>query len=154
MHIPFDDDSAACASSSSDSFMEYLVRFARGVAPSSSPFSLPAALSQLPSVESIFRFVTICVLVTVCEDARLMSAAGGMALATVSNADVVAVAVTVDVVAIEFDLPCEFDSSDDCDKPDTVNAETVDAVLSILLNMPLSVSKMNDESRDAIAAFG
>lgn len=148
MHIPFDDDSAACASSSPDSFMEYLVRFARGVAPSSSPFSLPAALSQLPSVESIFHFVIICVLVTVCDDARLMSAAGGMALGTVSNADVVAVAVTVDVVAIEFD------SSDDCDKPDTVNAETVDAVLSILLNMPLSVSKMNDESRDAIAAFG
>lgn len=149
MHIPFDDDSAACASSSSDSFMEYLVRFARGVAPSSSPFSLSAPLS----VESIFRFDNICVLVTVCDDARLMSAAGGMALVTVSNADVVAVAVTVDDVAIT-NFPCEFDSSDDCDKPDTVNAETVDAVLSILLKMPLSVSKMNDESRDAIAAFG
>lgn len=149
MHKPFNDDSAACASSSSDSFMECFVRFVIGVATSSLP------LSRLPLVELIFRFVIICVLVTVCDDARSMSAAGGMALVAVSNADADgdAVAVTVDVVAITS-FPCEFDSSEDCDKPDTVNAETVDAVLSILLIMPLSVSKMNDESRDAIAAFG
>lgn len=88
-------------------------------------------------LESHFRFVSISVLVTVCDDVRLMHAA-----------------VTVDDVAVaSIDFPWEFDSLDDCDKLDTVNAETVDAELFVLLIMPLSASRMNDESRDVIAEF-
>lgn len=153
MHIPVDSDSVAAPSS--DSFMEYFARFAIDLAPSSS-FSLVAgpASSVQPFDESIFRFVVnISVLVTVCDDERLMSAAGGMSFFMVSTADAAAAIVvillshTVDDLAIT-NGPCEFDSLDNCDKLDTVNAETVDAVLSILLNTLPSVSKMNGEFRD------
>lgn len=72
------------------------------------------------------------------------------------------VVVVVDVVTLRppnindfaINLSSEIDSVDDCDKPDTVNAETVDAELSIWLIVLLPVSKMHDESSDAVDEFG
>lgn len=73
----------------------------------------------------------------------------------VAVAGIVVVAVVVTLLSHNIDdFPSDIDSMDDCDKPDTVNAETVDAVLSILVIVPMSVSRMNDEFSDVVAEFG
>lgn len=152
MHIPFVDDSAVSSVSN-------FVRFTIDSAPPLVVAEVKPVALLLSFDESIFRFVNICVLVTVCDDVRLTSVADGMVFSIVSATVFVIVFVVATLLShiiddLETNFLSEIDSLDDCDKSDTVNADTVDAELSILLIGPLSVSKMNDESSDGVAEFG
>lgn len=140
MHIPFSD-------ASSVSSMDRFIRFTISSASS-------AWTSIISCVESNFRFfVGVCVLVTVCDDVSWIVDDG------VVTIDDVVVLLSHNIAdsttqSTSIDFSSRFDPTDDCDRLDTVNAETVEAKLSNLLNVPLSVSKMNDESNDAVPASG
>lgn len=69
MHIPFDGDSSA-SSTATATFGASMERFVR--------FAIGSALLLL-SEASIFRFVSISVLVTVCDDVYLIHVADGPA---------------------------------------------------------------------------
>lgn len=63
-------------------------------------------------------------------------------------------AVLLDIVLVTQFVTAEFDSMDDCDSSDNENAETVDAELSNLVNVPLvPVSNIKDGCSDVNSAF-
>lgn len=111
---------------------------------------LATSTSSVSCVESNFRFGNICVLVTVSDDELLIVDDGTMVFVTVSvTIDDRDVAVTLqshnnfdDSTArtVSINFPSRFDLLDDCDSPDAVNADTVEAKLSYLVNVPLSIS--------------
>lgn len=119
------------------SLLACLIRFTISSASSAS-----ASTSPQSCVASNFRFVDICVLVIVSDDVRSSVDDGMRASATI---DVVAVVTWPSHRSVSINFSSWRDSSDDSDRLDMVNTDTVDAELSHLFNMLVSVFKMNDE---------